>query len=508
MTAFMSASLQLDLTDHQQSLLGGTMPDALDAAADAWGDRLALKEVEGARRELTWGELREQVSALRSGLENAGLRAGEKVGILLRNQIEFPVAWFAVVEAGAAVVPLNPKYTTREVDFVLSDAGATWLLGMSDLIDTHVTECAEYRIPPSQVVAVGANTDRPGLRYEGLVQTAPAPRRHQARPTDVTNIQFTSGTTGLPKGCLLTHEYWVELGVYGAALYHGPQRLLADHPFYYMQNQAYLMTAITGGGALYITPGLSRRKFLGWLHDLRIDFAWIDEGMLNFPPSERDSRLPLELAPVSGIPRSLHHALEERFGLKVREWYASTEVASGTAVPADRDDLVGSGSMGFCLPNRESKIIDSQFHEVPDGELGELCLRGSGMMLGYHNRPETNAELFLEGGWFRTGDIVRRTADGQHLYEGRMRDMVRRSGENIASAEVELQISTLPEVDEVSSHPRTRTPRSIVRLWTSGIAVSAVEHPEIWTPERQLDALESLMRSLALPRAVTAAARL
>ncbi|MEW9548436.1 class I adenylate-forming enzyme family protein [Nonomuraea sp. NPDC050783] len=446
----MSDAALAGLTEHQRALLGKTMPDALDAAADRWGDRLALHEIEGLRRSRTWGDFRAEVSALRSGLEAAGLEPGAKVGVLIRNRIEFPVTWFAVVEAGAAIVPLNPKYTAREIDFVLSDAGATWLIGEGDLVDEHLADGKIGPVAAERVVAIGSGA---GLDYTGLLATPVTERRHLADPLDVVNIQFTSGTTGLPKGCLLTHEYWLELGVYGAAASAEPQRMLADHPFYYMQNQAYLMAAITCGAALYITPGLSRRKFMNWLHDYQIDFAWIDEDMLEYPPSDLDRKLALTGAPVAGLPSQAYPLLEERFGIKARECYASTEIGTGTTVPRDRDDLAGNGSMGLCAPNRESKIIDEHLNEVPPGTPGELCFRGRGMMLGYHNRPEANAELFLPGGWFRTGDLAIKTEDGQHFFLGRLRDMIRRSGENISAAEVEYYLSAMPEIAVAAAVP-------------------------------------------------------
>jgi len=471
-------SLHLDLGRDARRILAMTLPEALDHAAETWGDNTALVFVEDDTPDLTWAELRDQVVRLRSGLQVAGVGFGDKVGVLLRNQVEFPVTWLAVAALGAVVVPLNPKYTPRETQFVLDDAGATWLVGAADLVESYREAGAVGPVPFSRTIIVGepvAGTQR----FEELLAAEPVDVLRSPHRDDVVNIQFTSGTTGLPKGCLLTHHYWVELGVYAAATFAGARRTLADHPFYYMQNQAYLACAMTVGGAIYVTRGLSRRKFLDWLVDHQIDMAWIDEGMLEMPIDERESRLALVRAPVMAIPPELHAPLEKRFGLRARELYASTEVGNGTFVPWDRDDLVGSGSMGFCYPNRETKIVDENLEEVPSGVVGELCIRGSGMMLGYHNRPEVNAELFLPGGWFRTGDVVRKEADGQHYYIGRVRDMIRRSGENISCAEVELQISTMPEVDDVAVVPvpdpvRDEEVKAIVVL-KPGTEVTAVQ---------------------------------
>ncbi|MFJ3772403.1 class I adenylate-forming enzyme family protein [Streptomyces sp. NPDC090075] len=441
----------MELNEHQQYLLGRNIPEALDYAARQWPDDVALTHIEDGGPTLTWAELRERISRVRTGLERLGVTPGQKVGIMLRNQVEFPLTWLAVIEAGAVAVPMNPKYTPREIDFVLSDADARWLVAADDVVRGALADDRVGPVPSERIIAVGEPVA--GVHdFAALIAQDAAPRTHRADPGEVVNIQFTSGTTGLPKGCLLTHTYWIQIGVYGSAL-GDPRRILADHPFYYMQNQAYLMMALAGGGGLYVTAGLSRRKFMNWLVDHRIDMAWIDEGMLDFPESEADGQLALKRAPVSALPPSLHEPLEQRFGLRAREVYASTEVGNGTYVPYDRTDTVGTGSMGWCFPQRESKVIDQSGGEVEPGRSGELCLRGPGMMLGYHNRPEANAELFLPGGWFRTGDIVRKDADGQHYYEGRLRDVIRRSGENIAAAEVELQIMGLPEVDDVGVIP-------------------------------------------------------
>lgn len=444
-------NVQIDLSDYQLALRGRSLPSALDYAARVHGGKLAITHIEGGGPSLTWSQFREQVSRLRTGLRDAGVRTGDRVGVQLRNQVEFPLTWFAVAELGAAIVPLNPKYTVRESAFVLEDAGATWLVATADILAGYGAADHYGPVEREHVITVGGDPVGP-LEFEQLAASLIVPMDSYPSPDAVANVQFTSGTTGLPKGCLLTHRYWIELGVWGAGLF-GAQRILADHPFYYMQNQAYLMNAMASGGAICVTAGLSRRKFMGWLVDHAIDFAWIDDEMLDYPPAPNDGPLMLKRAPVAAVSPEGVARLESTFGLLARDYYASTEVGNGTFVPWDRPDLVAKGSMGFCFPTRESKVVDADLNEVPPGVPGELCLRGEGIMLGYHNRPEVNAELMLPGGWFRTGDIVTKDEEGAHYYEGRLKDVVRRSGENIASAEVEMHILTMPEVLEVGVVP-------------------------------------------------------
>jgi len=476
--------LRIPLGQHHQSMLTMTIPQALEWAASAWSDKLAFSFVH-APDVLTYRQLGEQVAGLRTGLESRGLRPGERVGIMIPNQVEFPLAWLSVIDAGAVSVPLNPNYTRRELEFVLGDTAASWLITTEQLLSAHQA-ATFFPVPDSHVVVVGGAM--PGShRFADLLSTSPEPRRHQAERQDLVGIQFTSGSTGLPKGCMLTHEYWLELGVYSAAVFFDPQHLLADHPFYYMQNQAYFMMALAAGGQLHVTPGLSRSKFMSWLLGNDIDFVWIDEGLLDFPPSDADRRLKLKYAPIAAIPPALHRPLEERFGLKARDWYASTEAGAGTFVPWERDDLVGSGSMGLCWPTRETKIVDSDLSELPPGVAGEMLIRGPGMMLGYWNRPDANAELILPGGWFRTGDIVRKDADGLHFYVGRTRDIIRRSGESIAAVEVEQQILAMPEVMDIAvvavpDRDRDEEVKAIVVLHP-GHQVSALDIVN-WASER------------------------
>ena len=446
----MTEKLRIELGQHHQSLLAMTIPQALDWAAATWSGKIALSFVH-ASDVLTYRQLAESVARVRTGLVSLGLRPGDRVGIMIPNQVEFPLAWLAVIDVGAIAVPLNPKYTRREIEFVLGDTEASWLITTHELLSKHQT--ATFTPVKGSHVVVAGSAVPDAHQFGDLLAMPGEPRRHEAGRRDLVGIQFTSGSTGLPKGCMLTHEYWLEMGTYSAALFFDPQHLLADHPFYYMQNQAYFMMALAAGGQLHVTPGLSRSKFMPWLLDNDIDFAWIDEGMLDSPPSGADHRLRLKRAPVAAIPPALHRPLEERFGLRARDWYASTEAGAGTFVPWERGDLVGSGSMGLCWPTRETKIVDADLVELPPGAAGELLIRGPGMMLGYWNRPGANAKLMLPGGWFRTGDIVRKDADGLHFYVGRTRDIIRRSGENIAAVEVEQQILAMPEVMDVAVVP-------------------------------------------------------
>jgi acyl-CoA synthetase (AMP-forming)/AMP-acid ligase II len=422
----------------------------VDEAADRWGERV-LWHFPELGRSATYAQARMQMHRVAAGLHGLGVRDGSRVGIMLGNVPEFPITWLALARLGAVSVPLNPSYTPREVQFIADDTEMTHVVvDASTWQRLRQVEGGSPLLPGCLVIAVnGVPAD--GAPFEDLMGADPAAAPSVAPgPAALLTIQFTSGTTGLPKGCLLTHEYWISLGRAFAALTGNPQRVLADYPFFYMQNQGYLMTAMASGGRIVVTHGLSLRSFLGWLHDFDIEMAWVSGALLQLPPSPADRDHHVRLAPTDEIDVAEHAELEARFGMRVREWYASTEAGMGTLVPWEDDDRVGSGSIGVEAPFRETRVVNSSLQDVAPGVIGELCLRGPGMMLGYHNRPEANAELFLEGGWFRTGDLCRKDSDGYHYFAGRLKDMVRRSGENIAAQEVEDVLRHIPAVADVA----------------------------------------------------------
>jgi crotonobetaine/carnitine-CoA ligase len=431
-----------------------SVPQALHAAARAWPNRPVFHFIDQGFTE-TWSELEGRVLTVAAGLSTLGIRPGDRVGIMLANVPEFPAAWLGILATGAVAVPMNPKYTAKELAFIVEDTGMNAVFIASE-IRSLVQELPHgSTLTLGRTVVVDGPRDDWGTSWEELLAT---PRWDEpyalGSAHDLANIQYTSGTTGLPKGCMLTHGYWLLMGRTGAALRGNNQNpvtsILADHPFFYIQNQSYFANALVTGAQLHVTHGLSLSRYIGWLNSYDIDMAWMSDALLNLPPADGDSTHSVRFAPTDAIDPSLHATVQQRFNVTVREWYASTEIGLGTISPWDDESAVGSGSMGYAAPFRETKIINDDLSEVPIGGTGELCVRGPAMMLGYWNRPEINAELFLDGGWFRTGDLVRITADGEHFFVGRAKDMVRRSGENIAAAEVEQQLMAHADVSDAA----------------------------------------------------------
>lgn len=267
------------------------------------------------------------------------------------------------------------------------------------------------------------------------------------------NIQYTSGTTGFPKGCLLSHDYWIVSG-HANALRDGRQyrNILASTPFYYMDPQWLLLMTILQGATLHVARRQSTSRYLSWLRAYDINFClfpWVLHKQ-SVTPLDNDNRV--VRANVYGVPKSLHAEIQERFGLTAREAFGMTELGPTLFMPIEATDMVGSGSCGRPSPFRQCRLVDEQGNEVAVGEPGELIVRGRGILKGYYGNPEASVEAFF-GEWFRTGDLMKCDERGFYTIIGRRKDMVRRSGENIAARELESVLNSLPEVSESAIIP-------------------------------------------------------
>jgi crotonobetaine/carnitine-CoA ligase len=267
---------------------------------------------------------------------------------------------------------------------------------------------------------------------------------------DLVNLQYTSGTTGFPKGCMLSHRYWLTLARVAAGRAGDVRVMLAAQPFYYMDPQWHLLMAMTLGGRLVVAPKPSATRFLDWIRREGVEYCIFPQVVLKQPARADDADTPLKRVSIFGLRADMHAALERRFGCIARESFGMTEIGSGLMTPPEATEMVGSGTCGLPSPFREVSIRDPEGRELGPGEMGELWVRGPGILLGYWNKPEANAAAFPGDGWFRTGDLFRRDARGFHFIVGRVKDMIRRSGENIAAREVEAALLALEAVEEAA----------------------------------------------------------
>ena len=427
----------------------------IDEAANAAGDRTAWNFFESGET-ITYADLRRRVQGLARGLAAIGVRKGTHVAVMLPNVAAFPLTWLAIGTLGAVMIPVNVGYQPRELRFVLDSGDAEYVIvdeACLPMLEGCIAE-GGLRVARQNVVVRGKGA--PGLHdWDALAQPAeeayvpPA----QVGLDDLLNIQFTSGTTGFPKGCMLTHRYWLTSGKVNAfrdgRRY---ERILASTPFYYMDPQWLLLMTFYHRGTIFVAARQSTSRFTSWLREHKVQFCLFPLLVYKNAPSADDPLEDVIRGNVYGVAPAVHAKIEERFDFCAREAFGMTELGSAMFMPIEATDMVGSGSCGVPVPFRECRIVDAQDQPVAQGEVGELCVRGPGIMLGYYNNPEATRQA-LRRGWFHTGDLFRQDDRGYFYIVGRQKDMIRRSSENIAAREVEAVLNSIPVVLESAAVP-------------------------------------------------------
>jgi crotonobetaine/carnitine-CoA ligase len=430
--------------------------DLVRASAAASGERLAWSFFESGDT-LAYRDLPRRVNGIARRLLESGVRKGTHVAVMMPNVEAMPLSWLALATLGGVMVPVNINYTPRELAYVVNDSDAEYVLIHRQCLDVleQCLRAKDFALDPSRVFVVDPP---PGIAYRdwAWLDAAPCDAFEPPHPVgldDLLNIQYTSGTTGFPKGCMLTQRYWLVSGKVNAFRdARRYERILASTPFYYMDPQWLLLMAFYQRATLCVALKQSITRFMDWVRAHEISFCLFPYLIYKQPPRPEDGRNDVVRANVYGVPRDIHAKIEERFDLVLREAFGMTEVGSAMYMPIEATDMVGSGACGIPSPFRECGVFDDEGRPAPDGEIGELCIRGPGIMLGYYKKPEATAAAFRDG-WFRSGDLFRRDARGYFYIVGRQKDMIRRSSENIAAREVESVLNGIPAVLESAAVP-------------------------------------------------------
>lgn len=425
-----------------------TLVAALERGRNLWPeDPAIICDVTGET--LTFASLDERVTVCARALHSLGIRSGDRVGVCLPNSRDFPIVWLAIGTLRAAMVPINRQYRVGDARHGLEHAGARAVVTCEALAATfHQAIAAGLEL--DSVISLDGGEGSIDLR---TVEPARDVEFTPPRPEDTVNIQYSSGTTGKPKGCVLSHRYWLTLGVKN--MFDGPEIgrddvLLTAQPFSYMDPQWNMATALLAGAPLVILDGFHPSTFWDSIARYGVTYVYVLGAMptlmLKMEPGASERAHRLTRVYCSAIPVERHRELEERFGVPWYETYGMTEIGGATAVTReDHDELVGTGCIGTPNRFREVRVVDANDDAVPAGVPGELIVRGVGMMDRYLDDPGANAASFRNG-WFHTGDLVTQDGEGRLFFVGRDKDMIRRSGENIAAAEVEETLQRHAEV--------------------------------------------------------------
>jgi fatty-acyl-CoA synthase len=447
-------------------LLEETIGANLERIVAEHGGREALVEVASGRR-WTYAELDADVDALARGLVAAGIEKGDRVGIWAPNCAEWTLVQYATAKVGAIVVNVNPAYRTHELAYALNQSGLRLLFSaegfkssdyrsMVDEVrkDTHALE---------RVVYIGtADWDEIVEGGRDLPADAVPARMSGLRPGDPINIQYTSGTTGYPKGATLSHRNILNNGFFVTeTIRFGPEdRLCIPVPFYHCFGMVMGNLGCTTHGAAMVipAPGFDPSVTLKTVQDERCTGVYgvptMFIAMQNAPDfdsydlsSLRTGIMAGSVCPVEVMKRCISdmHMAEASIA------YGMTETSPVSCQTLADDDLDRrTATIGKVHPHVEVKIIDPVSGEtVERGETGELCTRGYSVMVGYWNEPDKTAEAIDSDGWMHTGDLAVMREDGYCNIVGRSKDMVIRGGENVYPREVEEFLYSHPDIEDV-----------------------------------------------------------
>ena len=468
-----------------EPLIYATLGQAFDAAVEAWGPREALVvRHQGIR--WRWRELGEAVDAFAAGLLGLGLEPGDRVGVWSPNNAEWVVAQFATARAGLVLVNVNPAYRTDELTYTLRKTGCRALVladrfkssdyvAMARRVAPEVDRCEPGALraagaPELRSLIVIADEAPPGMyRFADVPALAPpdAAARLAAigaacRPDDAINIQFTSGTTGLPKGATLSHFNILNNAWFtGAAMgFSEHDRLCVPVPLYHCFGMVLAVLACTLRGAAMVFPSEAFEP-LAVLEAVEAERCTALHGVptmfiaeLEHPEFARFDLSTLRTGIMAGAPcpeEVMRRVIDRMHMREVTICYGMTETSPVSFQTAAGDTLERRvTTVGRVHPHVQVRIVGPDGRVVPRGETGELHTRGYCVMRGYWDDPERTAETIDAAGWLASGDLATLDEAGYCRIVGRLKDMIIRGGENIYPAEIEEFLYRHPKVAQVA----------------------------------------------------------
>lgn len=441
-----------------------TVHDAFQASAARWPDQPMMIVPRAPARAylpdgltLSYREAAERVESLRALYSAAGYGLGHRVAMLLENRPDHFLHFLALNALGASIVPVNPDFRPDEVLYLLDHSEAQLVVSIASRVDGL------------RAVAGQAAHRPPVVSVEPLPAALPAPRSPAAAGTPGRDTEaallYTSGTTARPKGCMLSNDYHFAVGEtylgYGdlARIREAQERTYNPLPLFHMNAGIFsFMGMMLSGNAVVMPDRFHPGSFWSELVETGATIfhylGVIPPILLNQPPGPDERRHRIRFAVGAGVEPQLHQAFEERFGFPLLELWGMTETGGGFIAASEPRHI---DTRAFGRPDRDvlARVVDDQDREVPPGTEGELTVRRRGpnprrgFFSGYLKNPQATDEAW-RGGWFHTGDVVRQDESGMLYFVDRKKNIIRRSGENIAAAEVEAVIQAHERVAQVA----------------------------------------------------------
>ena len=465
-------------------IIDATFSDVLDTMAEKYPDQYAFKypTLDYTR---TYEQFRRDVDECAAALISLGVKAGDHVAIWATNIPQWFLTFWATTKIGAVLVTVNTEYKIHEIEYLLKQSDTHTLVMIESYKSINYKEIIQKLCPELEnlepgkalyskslpflrnVVTVGFSMNGCLTWEEMLSRSCLVPREEVRRrasivkPNDVCNMQYTSGTTGFPKGVMLTHRNIINNGkTIGDRMdLSTADRMMIQVPMFHCFGMVLSMTStITHGGTLYPIPYFSPKSSLACVNDEKITcFNGVPTmfiAMFNHPDFAKTDFSYMRTGIMAGAncPADLmRRAADEMNMREIISVYGQTEASPGCTMGEVNEDIDHRvETVGSAFPGVECKIIDPETgEELPDGESGEFVARGFNIMKGYYKMPEATAQTIDSEGWLHSGDIACRTDDGYYKITGRLKDMIIRGGENLYPREIEEFYLTNPKVRDV-----------------------------------------------------------
>ncbi|MFM8562341.1 MAG: long-chain-fatty-acid--CoA ligase [Acidimicrobiia bacterium] len=419
----------------------------------------ALYDVAADRR-YTYAELNAEANRAAQLLTRAGVRTGDRVGLLLMNSAEYMTAFFATAKLGAVIVPLNWRLVADELEFILKDSGTTVLVFG-----------AEFAATASELQSRGAKTDVRAWLYVGdpagkpefaLDYVVEAAKEQPIEPPvtacgdDLLYIMYTSGTTGLPKGVMHSHntQFWALSTMCTTADLAQGDRYINPMPMFHVGALTPALGTIFSGGTHVLMRAFDPNKVWELIDSERINNGLLVPAMLQFmllvhdPAKHKHEHVRWLLTGAAPVPVPLIEAYYA-IGIEISQVYGLTETCGPACVTSPADALLKAGSTGKSFMFTDVKVVRTDGTECPPNEAGEVLVRGGHIMLGYWNRPDATADS-LKDGWLHTGDGAIMDEEGFVYIQDRIKDMIISGGENVYPAEIENVLLGCPGVADAA----------------------------------------------------------
>ncbi len=465
-------------------VIDATFSDVLDTMAETYPDQYAFKypTLDYTR---TYEQFRRDVDECAAALISLGVKAGDHVAVWATNVPQWFITFWATTKIGAVLVTVNTAYKIHEIEYLLKQSDTHTLVMIEDCKDINYKEIIEELCPELKklipgtplysknlpflrnVVTVGFTMDGCLTWEQMLSRSSLIPREEVRRraslvkPDDVCNMQYTSGTTGFPKGVMLTHRNIVNNGkTIGDRMdLSTADRMMIQVPMFHCFGMVLSMTSMmTHGGTLCPIPYFSPKSSLACVNDERITcFNGVPTmfiAMFNHPDFAKTDFSYMRTGIMAGAncPADLMRRASVEMNMReIISVYGQTEASPGCTMGEVNEDLDHRvETVGSAFPGVECKIIDPETgDELPAGESGEFVARGFNIMKGYYKMPEATAQAIDADGWLHSGDICMKTPDGYYKVTGRLKDMIIRGGENLYPREIEEFYLTNPKVRDV-----------------------------------------------------------